>query len=292
MKSKASAKVLDILRTVFVIVVIAMAVIMLIFTLVSVNTMDKEDIDIFGYKFFIVKSDSMKATDFAAGDIIISKIVDPRSLKDGDIITFYDPTVVGNPGSDGERVVTHKIRYKTTTEDGDHAFQTYGTTKDINDPFVVPYSHILGQYQFSLPKVGYLFAPENRVPVYIVFIFIPFMLLILSQGISFVRTFLKFRKEQKAIIAAERAKLDEERATALEEQRKAQEEQRRMMEELLALKKQLADQGGQAQATADAPEAEATQPAEVAQATDAPVENEAVEASATVVDNTSAENNG
>ena len=241
MKNKKSAKVLDILRTVLVCIVIAAAVFMLVFTLVTVNTVNKEDASLFGFKFFIVKSNSMKATDFAAGDIIISQVVDPKTLKEGDIITFYDPDVVGatNRDPDKDRVITHKIKRLEViiNENGERepGFKTFGTTTGAEDSFVVPYSHILGQYRFSIPMVGNLFAPENKTTTYIIFILIPFLCLILSQGISFVRTFLKFRKEQKAILAAERAQLDEERARAMAEQQK-------MMEELLALKKKLAAQ--------------------------------------------------
>ena len=256
MKNKNSAKVLDILRTVLVGVVVAAAIAMLVFTLVSVNTVDKEEASLFGFKFFIVKTDSMKATDFAAGDIIILQVVDPTTLKEGDIIAFYNPDVVGGTSND-PKVITHKIKRLETTADGEPGFKTFGTTTGAEDSYVVPYSHILGQYRYiRIPKVGNLFAPENKTTTYIFFIFIPFMLLIVSQGISFVRTFLKFRKEQKAILAAERAQLDEERARAMAEQQK-------MMEELLALKKKLADQE-----SANAENASAEAPVENVNSTD------------------------
>ena len=78
-------KTLNIIKNIFVWLVVALAVCMMIFTVVSVNTFDRNDRSLFGYKAFIVKSDSMSKTDFNAGDLIFSKEVDPSTLKAGDI---------------------------------------------------------------------------------------------------------------------------------------------------------------------------------------------------------------
>ena len=66
-------KFLNAVWNVFVIIVVIVAISMMIFTIVSVNTFDRTNRDIFGYKFFISQSDSMSATDFNAGDIVIIK---------------------------------------------------------------------------------------------------------------------------------------------------------------------------------------------------------------------------
>ena len=86
-------KALQIIKTILVWLIVAVAVGMMIFTLISVNTFDKTDRNVFGFKFFIVTSDSMSATDFDAGDIAISKNIDPKTLREGDIITFLSETV-------------------------------------------------------------------------------------------------------------------------------------------------------------------------------------------------------
>ena len=39
---------------------------------------DRTDRSLFGYKVFVVLSDSMSATDFRAGDIVLARKVDPR----------------------------------------------------------------------------------------------------------------------------------------------------------------------------------------------------------------------
>lgn len=98
-------KTLHIIKNIFVWLVVAVAVCMMIFTVVSVNTFDRADRSVFGYKAFIVLSDSMSATDFSAGDLVLTKEVDPATLQAGDIIAFQST----NTESYGE-VVTHKIR--------------------------------------------------------------------------------------------------------------------------------------------------------------------------------------
>ena len=81
-------KALNIIRSIFVWLMVALAVFMMIFTIVSVSTFDRADRNLFGYKAFIVLSDSMSKTDFNAGDLVLVKEVDPSTLKEGDIIAL------------------------------------------------------------------------------------------------------------------------------------------------------------------------------------------------------------
>jgi signal peptidase len=216
-------KFLNVLWTVFVIIVVVIAVSMMIFTIVSVNTFDRTNRDIFGYKFFISQSDSMAATDFNAGDIVIVKEVDPFTLKEGDVITFISQ----NSYNFGE-TVTHKIREVKRDENGAPAFVTYGTTTNTDDEALA--TIIVGKYVGRLPAVGTFFTFLKTTPGYISCILVPFLILIVSQIISTVKLFRKYKQEQMAELNAEREQLQRER-----------EESQRMMAELLALKEQLAD---------------------------------------------------
>lgn len=228
-------KALQITKTVLVWLVVAIAVGMMIFTLISVSTFDKTDRNIFGFKFFIVTSDSMAATDFDAGDIAISKNVDPKTLKEGDIITFLSQ----DHDNFGE-VVTHKIRRLTTDANGRPGFVTYGTTTDTDDRTVVTHEYVVGQYVGRIPKVGSFFMFLKTTPGYILCILLPFLLLILSQGLNCIRLFRQYKKEQMDEMKAEREKIEQERA-----------ESQRMMAELLELKARLAKQDGESTPPAD-----------------------------------------
>ena len=227
-------KALTIVKNILVWIVVVIAVCMMLFTVVSVLTFDRTDRELFGYKAFVVLSDSMSATDFNAGDLILVKKVDPATLKVGDIIS-YQSTNAGNYGE----VVTHKIRERITDAEGKPGFVTYGTTTDTNDDNIVTYNFVLGKYQARLPGVGRFFQFLKTTPGYIVCIFLPFLLLIVIQGVNSIRLFKKYKQEQlaemqeqqeqqKLELAQERERLEAERA-----------ESQKMMQELIQLKQEL-----------------------------------------------------
>ena len=241
-------KVLNIVKNILVWIVVLVAVAMMVFTIVSVNTFDRNDRDIMGYRFYIVLSDSMSATDFNAGDLILVKKVDPTTLEAGDIISYQSQNSE-NYGA----VVTHKIREKTTDPKGNPGFITYGTTTDVNDETVVTYPFILGQYKLALPQVGTFFQFLKTPQGYIVCILIPFLLLILYQGLNCVRIFKAYKKEQMAELQAEK--------DALEAQKKQSEE---MMAQLMAMQQMMMQQQQSAAPPAQPAAAQAA-PAEQAQ---------------------------
>lgn len=207
-------------------VVVAIAVFMMIFTIVSVNTFNRNDRDLFGHRFYIVLSDSMSATGIDAGDLVVIKEVDPTTLEEGDIIAYQSQNSE-NYGA----TVTHMIRSKTRDANGNPGFITYGTTTGVDDETVVTYPFILGEYQLALPKVGTFFQFLKTPQGYIVCILIPFLLLILYQGLNCVKLFKLYKAEQMEELQAEK--------DALEAQRKQSED---MMAQLLAMQQMMAQQ--------------------------------------------------
>ncbi len=231
-------RVINVVQDIFTWLLVIVAVGMMVFTIISVNTFDQSNRNLFGYKAFIVLSDSMNSVNgdkskgyFDAGDLVLIKKVDDCStLKPGDIIS-YTSTNTDNFG----KTVTHMIRSLTTDSDGQPGFITYGTTTDTDDANVVTYPYVLGKYAAHIPKVGSFFQFLKTTPGYIVCIFLPFLLLILIQGVNSINLFRKYKAEQMAELEAqreaERAELAAERA-AMEEERKRQEE---MMQKLLEM---------------------------------------------------------
>ena len=215
-----------IVSKVLVWLLVVVAVFMMVFTIVSVNTFNRNDRSIFGMRAYIVLSDSMSATDFDAGDLVLVKKVDPTTLQEGDIIAYQSQNSE-NYGA----TVTHKIRTKTTDANGNPGFITYGTTTGVDDETVVTYPFILGKYQMALPKVGTFFQFLKTPQGYIVCILIPFLLLIIYQGLNCVKIFKMYKAEQMAELQAEK--------DALAAQKKQSEE---MMAQLLAMQQQMAQQ--------------------------------------------------
>ncbi len=219
-------KALNVIKTIFVWLVVVLAVSMMIFTIVSVSTFNRNDRQLFGYRLYIVNSDSMAATDFDAGSLIFVKDVDAATLVEGDIITYISQ----NSESFGQ-TITHKIRTVTKDAQGNPGFITYGTTTNTNDTTIVTYPYVMGKYVGHLDGVGTFFNFLKTPQGYIVCIFVPFMLLIVDQGISCVRLFRRYKKEQMEELEAEKAEVEAQRA-----------ETARMLQELQELKAQLESQ--------------------------------------------------
>ena len=216
-------KILGIIKSILVWIFVIFAVSMTIFTVISVNTFNRNDRSILGYKAYIVNTDSMSKTDFKAGDLILVKETDPSTLKAGDIITYMSQ----NSESFGE-TITHKIRKVTTDSRGNPGFITYRTNKEPKDDKIVTYMYVLGKYEKTIPDIGTFFNFMKTPQGYILCIFVPFMLLIIYQAVNFVMVFRRYKREQLEELNAEKERIETER-----------EQNAQMMEELRALKQQL-----------------------------------------------------
>lgn len=231
-------KTLNIVKNILVWLVVLAAVLMLVVTVISATSLNRNDRSLFGYRLYIVTSDSMAATDFNAGSLIFSKIVPPSTLQEGDIITFISQ----NPDSFGE-ILTHKIRRITKTGEGAPGFITYGTTTDTNDEAVVTYAYVLGKYTGQVAGLGRFFNFLKTPTGYLLCIFLPFMLIIIYEGTRFFFLLRRYRREQMEIVQAERDKVAEERAA-----------NEKLLEELKQLRAQLKESQ-----TSDASEEETKQ---------------------------------
>jgi signal peptidase I len=236
MSNETVKKILGISAKVLSIIIIAVTVFMMVFTIFSTLTFDRNDRNLFGIRFYVVLTDSMSPSKnnkedkvhFDAGDIVLIKNVKNKAaLKEGDVIAF----VSKNKPSFGE-TVTHKIRRVEKTDDGKIiGYTTYGTNTGVDDDVIVQPEFVIGKYAGKLPNIGHFFAFLKTTPGYIVCILVPFLLLITWQGVNTVRLFKQYRKEQMADIEEERAQIAKER-----------EESAAMLKELQALKEQLAKQ--------------------------------------------------
>ena len=226
-------KIMNIALKVMTWLLVAFTVFMMIFTIVTVTTVDRNDRNIFGFKFYIVQTDSMSLSEknadmdvhFNAGDIVIIKNVkDPTSLQAGDIIAFMST----NSESYGE-TVTHMVRKVQKNDEGKvEGYVTFGTNTGTDDEALVEPEYILGVYSGKLPSIGSFFAFVKSIPGYVICILIPFLVLIIYNAVNIIRLLRKQKYEQMRAMKAERDRIEAERA-----------EVQRMMHELLSLKSQL-----------------------------------------------------
>lgn len=249
-------KILKIVSKVASIIIIAVTVFMMVFTVFSVLTFDRNDRNIFGIRFYIVQTGSMSLSEnnkdhdvhFDPGDIVLIKNVkEDEPLKKGDIIAFISQ----NSSSFGE-TVTHMIHDVSYTKSGSiEGYATFGTNTGAIDEALVEPEYVIGEYTGKLPKVGYFFNFLRTTPGYIICILVPFLILILQQGINTVRLFKRYKSEQMAEMKEERERIAEERKQSAE-----------MMLELQALREQLAKQQSEVAAAAAPDEPSDTAPAE------------------------------
>lgn len=249
-------KALNIIKNVLVWTVVAVAVLVMIFTIISTTIFNRSDRSLFGFRIYTVLSDSMAKTDFDAGSVIFSKEVDPTTLKEGDIVSY-----ISQRSENFGEVITHKIRSKTVDDQGNSGFITYGTTTGADDPAVITYPYITGKYVGHIPAIGHFFQFLKTPQGYFSCIFIPFALLILYQGIKCIKLFRRYKSEQMDELQAEKDRIEQERA-----------ENARVLAELQALKAQMSPDAAPAAAppVAEAPEAEAPAQAEAQPPVEAP----------------------
>ncbi len=213
--NEKTKKILNIVLKCLVGLLIAFSVFIMIFTIVTVTTVDKNERSIFGHRYYIVLSDSMSLSEknkdldvhFNAGDIVIAKNVkDPTALKEGDIISFISQDL-----DSYSQTVTHMID-SVVMEDGKViGYKTKGThTGAIDDTMVEP-EFVLGTYAGKLPYLGSFFQYTKTVPGYILCILVPFVLLIIYNVVNFARLFKQYKDEQKAVLARERQEVEDQR---------------------------------------------------------------------------------
>lgn len=164
---------------------------------------------IFGYKPFMVLSGSME-TEIRKGDLIITKIVDPTTLKKEDVIAFRDASGT---------VTTHRI-IDLVIEDGKTYFITKGDNNSSQDRNLVELSDVEGIYVGRIPGIGSIMKSLSEPTTIIIAVLIITM--------AFIIGFMLSTKKQR----------ENDRLEYLEFKRMKEQEELKKQEEDLALAKE------------------------------------------------------
>ena len=240
LKENKVLKVLGVINRILVRLLVIFSIITMVITVVTVLTVDKKDRSIFGFRFYVVESDSMSLSEnnkdmdvhFDKGDIVIVRNVKVGTpLEPGDIISFYSLNA-----DTYSKTVTHMIREVKWADDGSvKGYVTFGTNTGSNDGVMVDPVYVYGRYVGMLPDVGDFFTDMKTTKGYIIFVLIPFLILIAYYTVNLVQTLRKYHGQQiETELRDERSRLEAERA-----------ETQRMMQELMALKAQLEQKNGE-----------------------------------------------
>lgn len=142
-------------------------------------------INIFGYKSYIIKTNSMEPT-IKVNDVLITKKVEKEKIKVGDVITFI---------KNGE-VITHRI----TQIDENGEYTTKGDNNNIEDTFKISYENIEGKHIVTIPYLGKIVEIlDNKI----VFLVITLIILIFM--------FMAIQNQEKKDKRKEKKRMEDEK---------------------------------------------------------------------------------
>ena len=151
-----------------VLCVILLPILIVNCTLIVKSYINQDEVPTFGgYCPLIVLTDSM-FPQIHKGDLIICQTIDPKDVKVGDVISFFDPE--GN----GTSVVTHQVI--EILEDG--SFRTKGTNNNTPDDLPVPTDNLVGIYRSRIAGAGHVALFLQSTPGLIVCVVLPIVLLV------------------------------------------------------------------------------------------------------------------
>ena len=136
---KIFGRILEIILTIFLI-----SIIIVNFTLIIKGSIDKEQIpSFFGYKPFIIVSESMRPT-IKINDLIITKKIEQDKIQEGDILSY---------ASKDNIIITHRV-IDILEENNGKQYVFKGDNNNVKDLENVEYSNIQGKYLCSIPIIG------------------------------------------------------------------------------------------------------------------------------------------
>ncbi|MGD6833418.1 signal peptidase I [Sutcliffiella halmapala] len=154
--------------------------IMVILFSIFASLNSNKPLSVLGIKPLTVLSNSM-APVFEAGDVIITREVDPGDLSKGDIISFYN---------EEQLLVTHRITSIVEADGGRH-FYTKGDNNNSADENVTTANEIVGKKIFLIPFLGY-FSQFIKGPLgFLLFIALPL------TGYVCIAVFEKMKSKRK-----------------------------------------------------------------------------------------------
>lgn len=182
-KRKENAKIFKKIIEIFAIILIYN----IILVAISIENND-EIMNMFGYKAYVIKTNSMEPT-INVNDVVINKKVKQEELNVGDVITFLN---------EGE-VITHRI----TQIDGDDVvtlYTTKGDNNNIEDVCKITYENIKGKHILTIPYLGKIVQLlENKL------LFLIILLIVL------IFIFIQLQNQEKKDNRREKKKIEEER---------------------------------------------------------------------------------
>lgn len=152
------------IKIIFNFIMTIVVIIVLLFALLNFfSGPDKNGL--FGYKGYIVLSDSMKPT-FSTGDYIIDELPALKEIQVGDVLSYMDTD---------KKVVTHRVA--EITEEG---LMLKGDGNSFLDQTIVNQENYIGKQRYVIPKLGAVMVKLSQ-PLMLVIISLLFLGLLIYQ---------------------------------------------------------------------------------------------------------------
>ena len=182
-KRKENAKIIKKVIEIFAIILIYNII------LIAVSSENNMSLfNIFGYKSYVIKTTSMEPT-INVNDVVLTKEVEQKDLKVGDVITFLQK----------REVITHRIT-KIEENEGEFEYTTKGDNNNIEDIFKISYENIEGKHVLTIPYLGKIVQIlDNKL------VFLIILLIIL------IFMFIQLRNQQKMDSRREKKKIEDKK---------------------------------------------------------------------------------
>ncbi len=146
---------------------------------------------IFGYRVFNIASASMEPV-YNVGEVILTKEVDPSSLKVGDDITY-----LGEKGDFNGKIITHRIvEIDEKAADGSKLFTVKGLNNSQEDP-VVEEDQVYGKAVYKLKLISLINKLVRNKYGFFFLVFVPLVLVVFLEIADTVVEFKQERKRKK-----------------------------------------------------------------------------------------------
>ncbi len=191
----SAKKIIKRISDVFLTVILLTAIITAVY--IFQNKKTNGQVQIAGYRLYVVLSGSMSPT-FDTGSAVIVRSIDPKDIVTGDIITFMGATNTG-------KTITHRIIAIDSTG-GELSFTTKGDANNTADSSPLYPEDVIGKVQFSIPHIGYFLEfSKTKEGIYFLIILPSIVIILLEARNVFV---LLSEKKRKKAMAAKAAKLE------------------------------------------------------------------------------------
>ncbi len=194
-KELLNKKWMKVAKTVFKIFVTIILVAFII--VVCLQRFSNNKISFYKYRMFTVISGSMEPV-YSIGDVLISKDVNPSTIKVGDVISYQ-----GVSGDFKDKVITHQVTRVVTDEYGKYYFHAKGTANLVEDP-IVSEDQVYGVVIYRSRILSLIYRIVSTNIGFYLFIIIPLIFIIGSEIVNALlhkeeqrRKELKERKEEK-----------------------------------------------------------------------------------------------